>query len=78
LEYKTLGTQERNIGQHVREQIRDVVAECAKFRYVRDDVPAYELAAYCVHALAAAGSASSQAALHRLVAVTLAGLGPRS
>lgn len=41
----------------------------------RDVVPA-ELAAFCLHALAAAGSLSSEDAVHRLVAVTLGGLRP--
>jgi AcrR family transcriptional regulator len=41
---------------------------------VRDDVPAKELAAYCVAALGAAGAAPSKAAVRRLVAVTLTGL----
>jgi AcrR family transcriptional regulator len=35
-----------------------------------------ELASYCLHALAAAASLPSKAAVHRLVAVTLAGLDP--
>ena len=41
---------------------------------VRDDVPPKELAAYCVHALGAAGAVPSKAAVRRLVAVTLDGL----
>lgn len=43
---------------------------------VRHDVPPKELAAYCVHALAAARAVPSRAAVRRLVAVTLAGLEP--
>jgi hypothetical protein len=35
-----------------------------------------ELAGYCLHALAAAASLPSRAAVHRLVTVTLAGLDP--
>jgi len=38
-----------------------------------DDVPATELASYCLHALHAASSLSSEAAVRRLVTVTLAG-----
>jgi hypothetical protein len=34
------------------------------------------LASYCLHALGAAGSLPSKAAVHRLVTVTLAGLQP--
>ena len=43
---------------------------------LRDDVPAQELASYCIHALAAATTVPSEAAVRRLVAVTLAGLRP--
>ena len=42
--------------------------------FTGDDVPAAELANYCLHALAAAGSLPSKAAVQRLVTVTLAGL----
>jgi hypothetical protein len=43
---------------------------------VRNDVPPDELAAYCLHALNAARSLPSKAAVRRLVTVTLAGLRP--
>lgn len=43
---------------------------------LRDDVAADELASYCLHALAAASSLRSKAAVRRLVAVALAGLAP--
>lgn len=43
---------------------------------LRGDVPAGELATYCLHALAAAGDLPSDTAVHRLVDVTLAGLRP--
>jgi AcrR family transcriptional regulator len=55
--------------------IRDLLAEAAKTGDLRNDVPLHELASYCLHALATAGSLPSKAALRRLVAVTLAGLG---
>ncbi|GAA1805252.1 hypothetical protein GCM10009682_28900 [Luedemannella flava] len=45
---------------------------------VRDDVPATELAAYCLHALAAARDLPSHAGRNRLVTVTLAGLRPEA
>jgi hypothetical protein len=46
---------------------------------VRDGVAPDELAAYCRHALGAAGGLSSEDALHRLVQVTADGLrAPRS
>lgn len=43
---------------------------------VRSDVPAKELAAYCVHALSAATGLPSEEGLGRLVALTLDGLRP--
>lgn len=57
--------------------IRDLLAEAAEAGDTRDDVAPEELASYCLHALAAAGSLSSEAAVRRLVVVTLAGLRPR-
>jgi AcrR family transcriptional regulator len=59
----------------LRELIRDLVAEAAKAGAIRDDVEPGELATYCLHALAAASSLPSKAAVRRLVTVTLAGLG---
>jgi AcrR family transcriptional regulator len=71
-------------GEHVaraerrlQEFIRELLAEGAKAGDVRRDVSADELAKFCLHALTAAGSLSSKAAVQRLVAVTLAGLHPR-
>jgi hypothetical protein len=43
---------------------------------VRDDVAPEELASYCLHAITAATSLSSKAAVRRLVSVILAGLQP--
>lgn len=43
---------------------------------VLDDLPPDELASHCLPALAAASSLASEAAVHRLVAVTLAGMRP--
>jgi AcrR family transcriptional regulator len=62
------------VEQHLREFIRDLIIEGVAAGDVRDDIPADELATYCVNALAAASSLPSLAALHRLVTVTLAGL----
>ena len=56
--------------------IRDLLIEVAEAGELREDVAAEELASYCVHALGAAGSLPSEAAVHRLVAVTTAGLRP--
>lgn len=60
--------------QHLSDLIRDLLIEGAKAGDVRDDVAPGELASYCVYALAAASSVPSEAAVHRLVEVTLAGL----
>ena len=60
--------------QHLNKFIRDLLAEGAKSGELRDDVAPDELASYCLHALAAASSLPSKAAVRRLVAVTLAGL----
>jgi hypothetical protein len=55
-----------------------LIAEAAVDGTVRDDVPAAELASYCLHALTAAGTAPSTETIHRLITVTLAGLRPDS
>ena len=64
--------------QHLLAFFRDVLAEAAAAGEVRDDAAPDELASYCYHALSAAGSMPSKAAVRRLVAVTLAGLRPRA
>jgi AcrR family transcriptional regulator len=64
--------------QQVRNMIRDLLTEAAATGHVRDDVVPDELASYCLHALAAAGSLPSKAAVRRLVTVILAGLHPRA
>jgi AcrR family transcriptional regulator len=70
-------------GEHVfraRQQltglIRDLLTDAAETGNVRDDVAPDELASYCLHALAAASSLPSKAAVRRLVTVILAGLRP--
>jgi AcrR family transcriptional regulator len=60
--------------RHLTDYLAQLLAEEVAAGRVRNDVPPKELAAYCVHALAAAGIAPSKAAVRRLVAVTLAGL----
>ncbi|RWO26143.1 TetR/AcrR family transcriptional regulator [Mesorhizobium sp.] len=62
--------------QQLSDFIRDLLAEGAKTGGFRDDVAPGELAIFCLHALAAASSLPSKAAVCRLVAVTLAGLRP--
>lgn len=60
--------------QHLHDLVRDLVADAAEIGDVRDDVAPSELAAYCLHALEAASTLRSRAAVRRLVEVTLAGL----
>lgn len=60
--------------QRLRDMIRDLLTEAAASGVLRDDVAPDELASYCLHALTAASSLSSEAAVGRLVRVTLAGL----
>jgi AcrR family transcriptional regulator len=61
-------------GQRLLRIIRDMLAEAVDAHAVRDDVPPDELANFCVHALAAAGSLQSKVGVRRLVTVTLAAL----
>jgi AcrR family transcriptional regulator len=58
--------------------IRDLLTEGARTGELRDDVAPAELASYCLHALTAASSLPSKAAVRRLVTVILAGLHPRA
>jgi len=62
--------------QQLRQLIENLVAEAAGTGDVRNDVAPEELAIYCLHALTAAGTLTSKAAVSRLVAVTLAGMSP--
>ena len=64
--------------QHLSDLIRDLLTEGAETGALRDDVAPDELASYCLHALGAASSLPSKAAVRRLVTVTLAGLAPRA
>ena len=57
--------------------IKELVIEAVRAGEVRADVAADELASYCLHALAAARTLPSRAAISRLVAVTLAGIRPQ-
>ena len=60
--------------QHLKHFIRDLVRDCVPTGEVRADVSAEELATYCLHAVDAARSLPSKAAVRRLVKVTLTGL----
>src|SRR5215475_336031 len=63
--------------QHLSDLVRELLTECVNAGHIRGDVPPDELANYCLHALAAAVSLPSKAAVRRLVTVTLAGLRAR-
>ena len=58
--------------------LTDLLKTCARVGAVRSDVPAGELAAYCLYALTAVGPNTSGAAVRRLVGVTLDALRPPS
>jgi AcrR family transcriptional regulator len=62
--------------RQLRDMIRDLLTEGAETGDLRDDIAPDELASYCLHALTAASSLPSEAAVRRLVTVTLAGLRP--
>ncbi|MCA1677327.1 MAG: TetR/AcrR family transcriptional regulator [Actinobacteria bacterium] len=62
--------------QQVRDLLRELLAESAKDGDVRDDIAPEELETYCLHALTAAASLPSKAAVRRLLAVTVAGMLP--
>jgi AcrR family transcriptional regulator len=62
--------------QHLHELVTALLSDGVRAGHVRDDVPADELAAFCLHALDAAADLRSKAAVRRLVAVTLAAVHP--
>jgi AcrR family transcriptional regulator len=62
--------------QQLRNLVQDLLISAAQNGAVRDDVGSDELTSYCLHALTAADSLRSKAAVRRLVMVTLAGLRP--
>jgi AcrR family transcriptional regulator len=64
--------------QQLHGMIRDLLTEGAKTGHLRDDVAADELASYCLHALTAASSMPSKAAVRRLVTVILGGTHPNA
>jgi AcrR family transcriptional regulator len=64
--------------QQLSDLVRDLLTEAAEAGDLRDDVAPDELASYCLHALTAASSLPSKAAVSRLVTVTLAGLRSRA
>ena len=62
--------------QQLVDLVRGLLVDVAGTGRLRDDVSPEELAAYCIHALAAATSLRSEAAVRRLVMVTVSGLEP--
>jgi AcrR family transcriptional regulator len=62
--------------QHLSDLLKDLLVEGVQAGDVRDDVSPGELASFCIYALAAASRLPSEAAVRRLVEVTLAGLRP--
>ncbi len=62
--------------QQLHHLLRALLSEAAQAGDIRDDVTPDELACYCLHALTAASNLPSNAAIRRLVTVTLAGLRP--
>ena len=62
--------------QQLHDFVQDLLIEGAETGDVRRDVTPDELASYCLYALTAASSLPSEAAVRRLVKVTMAGLRP--
>jgi len=62
--------------QQLIDLFRDLLTDAVNTGHIRDDVAPDELARYCLHALTAAGDLPSEAAVRRLVAVTLDGCAP--
>ncbi|MDT9692998.1 TetR/AcrR family transcriptional regulator [Streptomyces sp. P9(2023)] len=60
--------------RQLHDLVQDLLAEGAQAGELRDDVSPDELADYCLHALSAAAGLPSEAAVRRLVAVTLTGV----
>jgi AcrR family transcriptional regulator len=60
--------------QHLRDFVAELLADGARVGVIRDDVSSDELADYCLHALSAASSLTSKAAVTRLVRVIETGL----
>ena len=60
--------------QQLVDLVRGLLVEVARTGRLRADVSPDELATYCIHALAAAPTLPSEAAVRRLVTVTLTGV----
>lgn len=62
--------------QHLLDFVTGLVSDAVAAGQVRDDVPARELAAFCISAMAAANDMPQPEGVDRLVATALAGLRP--
>lgn len=62
--------------QQLHDMISQLIADSARDGDLRDDVAPGELANYCLHALTAAATLTTEAAVDRLTTITLAGLQP--
>ncbi|MFN2464191.1 MAG: TetR/AcrR family transcriptional regulator [Candidatus Dormibacteria bacterium] len=60
--------------KHLSALLGHLIAEAVEDGDVRNDIAPAELAAYCLHALSAAGGLRSRAAVARLITVTMSGL----
>ncbi len=77
IEFFALLHRDEHVGHaraYLTDLIRDLLLSGVASKDVRDDVKPEELAVYCLSALAAAGNLSSEAAVRRLVGVTLDGV----
>ncbi len=63
--------------QQLQDLVADLLATGAQTGEIRADIAPSELAGYCLRALTAAGSLPSEAAVRRLLAVTMSGLRPQ-
>ena len=68
------GDHARRANEELQVFLTDLVTDCVDAGVVRDDVPAAELAAYCLHATGAARDLPSPAAVQRLVALVVSTL----
>jgi AcrR family transcriptional regulator len=62
--------------EELRRMVSELLTDAAETGDIRTDVALEELVGYCLHALTAAASMTSEAAVRRLVALTLAGMRP--
>jgi len=69
------GDQVGQAERQLHDLFQGLLSEAAAAGDVREDVPVDELASYCIHALAAAGGMTTEAAVRRLVDVTLDAVG---